>query len=67
VTYKQRCALRITDVNDFVTLPCPSPDGFDAGFREYLCPGCGRLLQVDLHCPSTGAPELWADTIVTCC
>ena len=65
-TYKLRAVLRITDLNDFATVPCPSPDGFNGVFREYLCPGCGRLLQVDLHCPSTGASELWADAILTC-
>ena len=63
-TYKRRALLRIIDLKDFVTLPCPSPEGFNAVFQEYLCPGCTRLLQVDLHSPATDAPALWADAIL---
>jgi N-methylhydantoinase B len=63
-TYKLRAAVRVTDLNDFAVLPCPSPIGFDGALREYLCPGCGRLLQVDLYCPGTGTSELIADAVL---
>ncbi len=40
----------------------PMPDGrpYRAVFREYACPGCATLLQVDVWTPALGGEEdLW--------
>jgi N-methylhydantoinase B len=63
-TYKRQSLLRLTDLNAFAVERYPAPEGFNGVLREYLCPGCGRLQQVDLYTTTTGADPLIPDTVL---
>ncbi|MBI3076172.1 MAG: hydantoinase B/oxoprolinase family protein [Deltaproteobacteria bacterium] len=59
--YKRRALRRVRDLYGvgFRSLGSERPDP-PAFFQEYLCPGCGTLLQVDVWCPALDDEEpLW--------
>ena len=58
--YKHRAVLRIQRMEDASESPLPSGEAFVGEYHQYLCPGCGTLLQVDAYCPAAGGESvLW--------
>lgn len=60
--YKLRALRRDHDLQDFIGAPLVSGDPYQALYREYLCPGCGTLLDVEVFCPSASPDEPIWDT-----
>ncbi len=58
--YKHRTVRRVERLDDVSEFPLPSGQPFSGEYHEYLCPGCGTLLQVDVYCPAVGGESvLW--------
>jgi N-methylhydantoinase B len=58
--YKAHALRRMRDLADFSGKALPSGDPYRAVYQEYLCPGCGTLLCVDVLCPEHSSSEpLW--------
>ena len=58
--YKRHALRRDRDLGDLSGRPMPDGKPYLGVYREYACPGCATLLQVDLFCPSLGGDEdLW--------
>lgn len=58
--YKVHAARRDRPLEEFAGRPMPDGSAYLAVLREYACPGCATLLQVDVFCPSLGGEEdLW--------
>ncbi len=58
--YKHFALRRDRQLKDLSDRPMPDGSEYLAVLREYACPGCARLLQVDVWCPTLpGDPDLW--------
>jgi N-methylhydantoinase B len=58
--YKLYALRRDRQLQDLSDRPMPDGSPYLAVLREYACPGCARLLQVDVWCPAlAGDPDLW--------
>ena len=58
--YKRRALRRDRPLDELAGRPMPDGSPYRAVFREYACPGCATLLQVDEWCPQLGGEEdLW--------
>ena len=58
--YKLAAARRDRDLAELAGRPMPDGSPYLAVYREYACPGCATLLQVDVWCPAVGGEEdLW--------
>ena len=58
--YKKYSLKRIVDLDQAAVRPLPSQEPYLGRYHEYICPGCGTLLQVDVFCPVLGGEEdLW--------
>jgi N-methylhydantoinase B len=58
--YKVHALRRDRDLADLAGRPMPDGQPYRAVFREYACPGCATLLQVDVWAPAVGGEEdLW--------
>ncbi len=54
----KRFALRTDrDLEELAGRPMPDGKPYLGVFREYSCPGCATLLQVDVFCPALGGDE----------
>jgi acetone carboxylase gamma subunit len=57
---KHRALRRVERLDEVSEFPLPSKEPFSGEYHEYLCPGCGTLLQVDVYCPPVGGESvLW--------
>ncbi len=58
--YKRHALRRDRDLAALSGRPMPDGRPYLGVYREYACPGCATLLQVDVFCPSLGGDEdLW--------
>jgi len=58
--YKIHSLKRIIDLNEVALRSLPSGEPYLGRYHEYICPGCGTLLQVDVVCPQLGGEnDLW--------
>ena len=58
--YKRHALRRDRRLDELAGRPMPDGSPYLAVLREYACPGCATLLQVDVWCPSLGGEEdLW--------
>lgn len=58
--YKLAARRRDRSVQDLTGGALPSGDPHQAVYREYYCPGCGTLLDVEVFCPAVSPDEpLW--------
>jgi len=59
--YKNRCLLWERDLDGFPLRTPISGDKMFTHYQEFICPGCGTLLEVDMICPELDkdAPILW--------
>ncbi|MFQ5850536.1 MAG: hydantoinase B/oxoprolinase family protein [Candidatus Binatia bacterium] len=58
--YKKYSLRRVVDLEQVALRPLPSGESYLGQYHEYICPGCGTLLQVDVFCPALGGEEdLW--------
>jgi N-methylhydantoinase B len=58
--YKLHALRRDRDLQELAGRPMPDGSPYLGVLREYACPGCATLLQVDVWCPSIGGEEdLW--------
>ena len=58
--YKRYALRRDRDLADLAGRAMPDGKPYLGVYREYACPGCTTLLQVDVFCPSLGGDEdLW--------
>jgi N-methylhydantoinase B len=58
--YKEYSLRRVVELDRIAIRPLPSRGPYLGRYHEYICPGCGTLLQVDVFCPSLGGEEnLW--------
>jgi N-methylhydantoinase B len=58
--YKLHAVRRDRDLEELAGRPMPDGSPYLGVLREYACPGCATLLQVDVWCPSLGGEEdLW--------
>ncbi len=58
--YKRYALRRDRDLADLAGRAMPDGKPYLGVYREYACPGCATLLQVDVFCPSLGGDEdLW--------
>jgi N-methylhydantoinase B len=58
--YKLHAVRRDRDLEQLAGRPMPDGSPYLGVLREYACPGCATLLQVDVWCPSIGGDEdLW--------
>ncbi|MBI3001232.1 MAG: hypothetical protein HYY46_22700 [Deltaproteobacteria bacterium] len=58
--YKKYSLRRIVDLDQAAVRPLPSQEPYLGRYHEYICPGCGTLLQLDVFCPVLGGEEdLW--------
>jgi N-methylhydantoinase B len=55
--YKRHALRRDRDLEELAGRPMPDGKPYIGVFREYACPGCATLLQVDVFCPSLGGEE----------
>jgi N-methylhydantoinase B len=60
-TYKRHALRRDRDLAELSGRPMPDGSAYRAVLREYACPGCATLLQVDVWCPELGGAEDLAD------
>jgi N-methylhydantoinase B len=57
---KLSCLRRDRDLEELSGRPLPDGSPYLGVLREYACPGCLTLVQVDVFCPSLGGDEdLW--------
>jgi N-methylhydantoinase B len=59
--YKTYALRRDRDMHSLSGRPLPSGEPYMGVIREYACPGCATLLQVDVYCPQLGGEEDWWD------
>jgi hypothetical protein len=59
--YKAYALRRDRDMHSLSGRPLPSGEPYMGVIREYACPGCATLLQVDVYCPQLGGEEDWWD------
>ena len=58
--YKHHALRRDRSLDELAGRPMPDGSPYLAVLREYACPGCATLLQVDVWCASLGGEEdLW--------
>jgi acetone carboxylase gamma subunit len=58
--YKRFAARRDRPLEELAGRPMPDGSPYLAVLREYACPRCAVLLQVDVWCPALGGDEdLW--------
>jgi N-methylhydantoinase B len=58
--YKRHALRRDRELAELAGRPTPDGSPYLAVLREYACPGCATLLQVDVWCASLGGEEdLW--------
>jgi N-methylhydantoinase B len=58
--YKRHALRRDRELGELAGRAMPDGSPYLAVLREYACPGCATLLQVDVWCPSLGGEEdLW--------
>jgi N-methylhydantoinase B len=58
--YKRYALRRDRDLLELAGRPMPDGRPYLGVYREYACPGCATLLQVDVFCPALGGDEdLW--------
>jgi N-methylhydantoinase B len=58
--YKTHALRRDRELSELAGRPMPDGQPYRAVFREYACPGCATLLQVDVWVPTVGGEEdLW--------
>jgi len=58
--YKQFCVKQIVALATIDATYARSGESAQGRYHEYICPGCGTLLQVDVYCPELGGEEdLW--------
>ena len=58
--YKLHAVRRDRDLEELAGRPMPDGSPYLAVLREYACPSCATLLQVDVWCPTLGGEEdLW--------
>jgi N-methylhydantoinase B len=58
--YKRYALRRDRSLEELAGRPMPDGSPYLGVLREYACPGCATLLQVDVWCPSLGGEEdLW--------
>jgi len=58
--YKRHALRRDRQLDELAGRAMPDGSPYLAVLREYACPGCATLLQVDVWCPSLGGEEdLW--------
>jgi N-methylhydantoinase B len=58
--YKLRALRRDRSLDELAGRPMPDGSPYLGVFREYACPGCATLLQVDVFVPQVGGEEdLW--------
>jgi N-methylhydantoinase B len=63
--YKRYAVRRDRSLEELADRPMPDGSPYLAVLREYACPGCATLLQVDVWCPDIGGEEdLWDIRIV---
>ncbi len=55
--YKRYALRRDRDLAELSGRPLPDGQPYAGMFREYACPGCATLLQVDVFCPALGGDE----------
>ena len=55
--YKRFALRRDRDLAELAGRPMPDGKPYLGVYREYACPGCATLLQVDVYCPSLGGDE----------
>lgn len=59
--YKRFALRRDRSLEELAGRPMPDRSAYLAVLREYACPGCATLLQVDVWCPSLDGEEDLAD------
>jgi N-methylhydantoinase B len=59
--YKTYALRRDRDMQALSGRALPSGEAYIGVIREYACPGCATLLQVDVFCPQVGGEEDWWD------
>ena len=60
--YKRHALYRERDLQDWPRRAPASGDPMFVLYQEYICPGCGVLLEVDNYCPALDSEEekiLW--------
>jgi acetone carboxylase gamma subunit len=60
--YKQHAVYRERDARDLPRMTPASGDSLFVIYQEYICPGCGTLLEVDNFCPQIDSEDdkiLW--------
>ncbi|MBI2089014.1 MAG: hydantoinase B/oxoprolinase family protein [Deltaproteobacteria bacterium] len=58
--YKEHALLRTRQLEEFAGHRLPSGEPYRAVYQEFICPGCGTLLCVDVFCPEISSAEpLW--------
>ena len=58
--YKQHALRRDRSLDELAGRPMPDGSPYLGVLREYACPGCATLLQVDVFVPGLGGDEdLW--------
>jgi len=58
--YKEHALRRDRDLEELTGRRLPHGQPYLAVWQEYICPGCGTMLQVDVWCPSLGdGAPLW--------
>jgi len=55
--YKQHALRRDRDLAELSGRQMPDGRPYLGVYREYACPGCATLLQVDVYCPALGGDE----------
>ncbi|MDP6558677.1 MAG: hydantoinase B/oxoprolinase family protein [Candidatus Binatia bacterium] len=58
--YKKYSLRRVVNLDQVAVHPLPPGETYLGQYHEYICPGCGTLLQMDVFCPALGGEEdLW--------
>jgi N-methylhydantoinase B len=57
--YKKYALLRERDLSDVKLRALRSKEPIWVTYQEYICPGCGTLLEVDNACPQLDSQEEW--------
>jgi acetone carboxylase gamma subunit len=58
--FKLRALRRDRPLDEVAGRPMPDGSRYRAVFREYACPGCATLLEVDVWCADLGGDaDLW--------